>query len=58
MTADWRVWYVVHETSEELDMLIFDAETIEDALKDARFSLNALQQGWYTIIRVELEPNA
>jgi len=54
---DWRVWYVVHETSELQDMLVFGSPTIEDGLKEARYSLDSTDKDWYTIVQIELEPN-
>ncbi len=49
---DWRVIYVVLSSGEQLVVSVFGQETIEDALKEARRSLNAAGEGWYRIIAV------
>lgn len=50
--SDWTVWYTEHESGEELSLSVFGSPTIEDALYEARTSLNAKRQGWYTITKI------
>lgn len=52
---DWTVCYTEHESGEELFVSVFGSPTIEEALQDARASLDANHQGWYTITKVQLE---
>lgn len=51
---DWLITYTIDGLDEEDTVAVFGSPTIEDALKEARLSLDANRQ--YTIIRVELVP--
>lgn len=51
---DWMVHYTDHDTGEPSVVTVFGSPTIDDALKEARFSLDALHQNWYTITQIEL----
>ena len=51
---EWCVVYTDDATHEENTMSVFGSPTIEDALQEARSSLNANRADWYTIVGIEL----
>ena len=54
--ADWLITYTIDGTDGRDTISVFGSPTIEDALKEARLSLDASKQNWYTITSVELTP--
>lgn len=51
---EWCVVYIDNNTDEEESMSVYGSPTIEDALLEARSSLNANHSDWYTIVGVEM----
>jgi len=52
--GDWEVTYLEVATGERDTMSVFGAPTIDSAISEARFSLNALiRDDWYEIIEVK-----
>jgi hypothetical protein len=53
---DWLITYQIDGLDEQDTLMVFGSPTIDDALREARLSLDAARQDWYTITRVELVP--
>jgi hypothetical protein len=51
---DWLITYQIDGLDEQDTLMVVGSPTIDDALREARLSLDATKQGWYTITRAEL----
>jgi hypothetical protein len=51
---DWVIDYTNNDTGEAASMSVIGSPTIDDALKEARTSLDAALKDWYVITRIEL----
>ena len=50
---DWTVFYRNKEENKIQAMSIFGVSTIEEALKEANYSLSVVDKNWYEIIKIE-----
>ena len=50
---DWTVFYRNNEEKNIQAMSIFGVATIEDAIREAHYSLSIVDKDWYLIIKVE-----
>lgn len=53
---DWLITYTIDGADRYDTISVIGSPTIDDALKEARESLDASRQDWYTITRAELLP--
>jgi hypothetical protein len=52
-SPNWTIWYLDNDTGEQTSMQVIGSPTIDDALAEAKQSLDALHRD-YTIMRIEL----
>jgi hypothetical protein len=50
---DWTIYYRNKEENKIQTMSVFGVASIEDALREAHYSLSAIDKDWYLIIKIE-----
>ena len=51
---DWLITYTIDGVDQQDTISVIGSPTIDDALREARLSLDAQKKDWYTITRVAL----